>query len=209
MSGSDAPEAEVSESSKQQAIQAAAKYEEWRDDGYKQLELDALNTAGKDTSRYFEGRAAADIAGGAQGVPQHIMQSTGGQALAMDAGGRNIADAFSTASQDARTNAQSLQLQQKLEAAGIGQNVAQQSAGALNSMAATSTNNALQKLSRDTMVHQSEQAIAQGAISGASSGLMMRAGNAVGSDGSFDMKKFKDGMSWEQMSGAMNINPGG
>ena len=201
MSGGDAPEQEVPFSSKQQAYDAAAKYEEWRDDGYQQLELDALKEANKDYSHYLQGRSSADVAQAAAGLPAATMQASGGQSLAMDAQGHGIAEAFASAQQDAREGAMNLQTQQRLSAAGVGNNVAMQSAGALDAMAKTSTNNAIQQLQRDAMLQNSENAMKAQIVGGAMSGGMMRAGSAVGSDGSFDKQKFKDGMSMNQMLG--------
>lgn len=126
--GGGAPEVKESEAERAQAREAGKRFLEWKDDGYEQLEKDALSEAHRDISGKLKARANADTEQSVKGLQVS-------DPLQMAALGAGVSSAKRQSFQDAEQLADGYSLDKRIAMAKVGQNVQGVQAQALGQLA--------------------------------------------------------------------------
>ena len=159
-SGGDAPEIEISASEKIAAQEAVNKYNERIDDGYTQLEDQAITDARADHTGLLKGTGAADLA---QQEAQ-AYQSASGTRRGLDFNNIGTATATSNAQMNSGTEQQGLQIKdaKMMGVVNTGQDKANNAAGAVMSSAKNGLSSAMSDLSAEmTRINARNQALGQ------------------------------------------------
>ena len=170
MGGDDAPKQEESKEERAQAEAAVASWNERFDDGYADLERQAITDAGMDHSNYLGGRASADVAQ-AESQAYAANLRDGVSAPEMQRTGNAISEAVTAANVASESEAQNLQTNALIQTAKTGRDVATTASNGLRTAATLGASRATNKVQNDILVSNAEAdakfKAAQGAITGA------------------------------------------
>ena len=148
--GGDTPEVKPSQSEVLAGREGVDKWNERQDDGYVQLEQDAITDASRDHSNMLQGRASADLAG-QTGLAYQAAANTGSAfALGNTA---NVASAANSQGMNAALQAnQTVNDQKKLGVIQTGQDVTKSNDGILSSQVNRQLQSSISDVQNDIMV---------------------------------------------------------
>lgn len=173
MSG-DAPEQKPSQAEVTQARNAANRWNERVNEGYLELEKQALADSQVDHSQYIGGRASADLAAQEQQGLRALV-GAGGQANDLLSLGNTVAEAETTQDVDTASQATQLRDARMVEMGKVGQDVAANAESGLRSAAHLGASRANNKLNNKILTDNAKFAAVMSAASGAANGAAMRA----------------------------------
>ncbi|MGH1374440.1 MAG: hypothetical protein ACRBBW_20555 [Cellvibrionaceae bacterium] len=184
MGSSKTPKQEVSEQEKLQSQQAAKQWNERIDDGYIQLEQDAIADAQLDHSGQISGQASGDVAvAEAEGLRSQI-RAGGPNSRGLSSIGDAVNTAVTTADVDSKSSAQTLKDTKMVGISKLGTDVALGASGALKTSAGLGASRALTEVNNKILVNNSKTAAMMTAAEGLGTGYMMKAqGYSIGKNG--------------------------
>tara|TARA_B110000116_G_scaffold127809_1_gene110799 strand:+ start:7666 stop:8340 length:675 start_codon:yes stop_codon:yes gene_type:complete len=173
MGGGDAPEQEESKAERAQAESAVASWNERFDDGYVDLEKQAITDAGVDHASYLGGRASADIAEAERGAYAANLRD-GATGFELQRTGNAVSDSITAANVSTEAEAQNLRTNALVTTAKTGRNVATTASQGLRSAATLGASRATNKVQNDILVSNAEASAKGAALQGAITGAGLR-----------------------------------
>ena len=174
MSSSKAPKQEISKQERIQSQRAAEKWNERIDDGYLELEMEAVADSELDHSGRIAGQASGDVALAEADALSSEMSAGGPTARGLSDLGNTINAAVTTADVDAKSEAQKLKDTKMLGVSKLGSDVSLNTSNALKTSAGLGASRAVNKLQNETLVNNSKASALMTAAEGLGTGMMMR-----------------------------------
>lgn len=166
--GGSAPKQKESASEKEYALQAAKRLTEWKQDGYEDLEKDAIADSNVDVSELIKGRTNADAEQTAAGLGQAIPATGGVQTLASAI--RDLTGSKRIALDKAQKTAQEYKVNKQLTTAKTGQDVQGLSAASLSSTANNAARTSAAEVQNKVLQSQAKGAALASIVSGGVAG---------------------------------------
>jgi hypothetical protein len=173
MGGSSAPKQKISSEEKDMAVQAASRWNERIDDGYLDLEKQAIADAGLDHTNLIGGRSSADLAISERAGLRGVVGS-GGSNRDVAEFGNTIAGASTTQDVDSASQAQSMRDTKRLGVSKLGSDIALTSSGGLRNAAANASSRSMNKVDNQILKSNAKTNAVLSAASGFASGAALR-----------------------------------